>query len=86
MPNIKSAKKRLIQDKKKGYNNLQKKKTIKKLVKQANVLTAEKKKDEAHKMLPNIYKAIDKAVKTNVIKKNTAARKKSRITKKINSI
>ncbi len=39
--------------------------------------------EEAKKLLPEIYKALDKATKTGVIKKNTAARKKSRITKLI---
>ena len=31
------------------------------------------------KLLPSAYKAIDKAMKRGVIKKNTAARKKSRL-------
>jgi len=35
--------------------------------------------DEAKKMLPAAYKAIDKAAKRGVIKANTAARKKSRL-------
>ena len=35
---------------------------------------------EAEKALPLAYKAIDKAVKRDYIKKNTAARYKSRIT------
>jgi len=56
------------------------------LVKEANVLISGKSKAELIKMLPEIYKAIDKAAKIGVIKKNTAARKKSRITKKIDSI
>lgn len=34
---------------------------------------------EAEKMLPEAYKAIDKAAKRGVIKDNTAARKKSRL-------
>ncbi len=33
----------------------------------------------AEKLLPTAYQAIDKAVKRGVIKKNTAARKKSRL-------
>ena len=35
--------------------------------------------EEAQKMLPSAYKAIDKAAKRGVIKENTAARKKSRL-------
>ncbi len=42
-------------------------------------LVAEKKYKEAEALLPNIYQAFDKAAKTGVLKKNTAARKKSRI-------
>jgi small subunit ribosomal protein S20 len=34
---------------------------------------------EAQSELANVYKAIDKAAKRGVIKKNTAARKKSRV-------
>lgn len=37
------------------------------------------KHEEALKLLPGVYKAIDKAAKRGVIKKNTAARKKSRL-------
>lgn len=37
--------------------------------------------DEAGKKLSTAYKAIDKAAKRGLIKDNTAARKKSRLTK-----
>jgi small subunit ribosomal protein S20 len=46
------------------------------------LLTANK-VEEAEKLLPRIYKALDKAAKRGVIKKNTASRKKSRMMKKI---
>jgi ribosomal protein S20 len=36
--------------------------------------------------LPSIYKAIDKACKIGVIKKNNASRKKSRIGKKLSNL
>ena len=42
-------------------------------------LTKEGKKEEAGKLLKNAYKAIDKAKKRSLIKKNTASRKKSRL-------
>lgn len=86
MPIIKSAKKRLVQDEKKRYKNFLRKKTMKDLLKDARALVASKDKNGALKKLPEIYKAIDKAAKTNVIKSNTASRKKSRITKLVNSI
>jgi len=40
--------------------------------------------EEAKKLLPEIYKALDKGAKAGVIKKNTASRKKARIAKLIN--
>ncbi len=38
---------------------------------------------EAATMIPTLYQSIDKAVKRGVIKKNTASRMKSRLTKKL---
>ncbi len=48
-------------------------------IKKVRALVSEKKKDEANSALPVAYKAIDKAAKRGVIKQNTAARKKSRL-------
>jgi len=45
-----------------------------------------KSQPEAQTLLPEIYKAIDKAAKTGVLKKNAASRKKSRITKLIQKV
>ena len=41
----------------------------------------DRKKEEAKKLIPALYKAIDKAAKRGVIKKRTASRKKSRLVK-----
>lgn len=54
-------------------------KVMKETVKDVRKLIAGGKKDEAEKMLSTVYKALDKAAKRGVIKKNTASRKKSRI-------
>ncbi|MFA7141680.1 MAG: 30S ribosomal protein S20 [Candidatus Paceibacterota bacterium] len=86
MPILKSAKKRLVQDKKKTYANFLKKKEMRKILKEIKSLVTLKNKEEALKLLPKAYKAIDKAAKTNVIKDNTASRKKARITKLVNSL
>ena len=86
MPILKSAKKRLAQDKKKTYANFLKKKEMRKILKEIKSLVTLKNKEEALKLLPKAYKAIDKAAKTNVIKDNTASRKKARITKLVNSL
>jgi len=96
----KSAKKALRQSKKRRARNIQKKKIIKKLLKEMKNLvtqasakgeeetlvssTSGKKIEEAKKLLPQVYKLLDKATKTGLIKKNTVARKKSRITRLIN--
>jgi len=79
----KSAKKALRQNLRRKAKNLVYKNKIKNLVKEARTLVLEKKIDEAQKLLPAIYKAADKAAKTGVIKKNTADRIKSRLTKLI---
>lgn len=79
----KSAKKAIRQSERRRERNLVYKNNIKKLVKKLRSLVANKKQDEAKKILPNVYKALDKAAKVGVIKKNNADRSKSRLTKLI---
>ncbi len=81
MPITQSAKKALRQSKTREERNLAHKKKIKDLSKRVQSLVEENRKEEANKLIPNLYKAIDKAAKKGVIKKNTAARKKSRFAK-----
>lgn len=85
MPITQSAKKAVRQSLRRKKRNLGYKIKIKKLLKEAKNLIAQKKNEEAKKLLPQIYKAVDKAAKIGVIKKNTAARRKSRITKLIST-
>lgn len=84
MPITKSAKKALRQNIKRRAHNRKIKENLKSLIKKTRSLVAEKKNEEAKKLLPNLYKALDKAAKIGVVKKNTASRKKSRIAKLIN--
>ena len=84
MPIIKSAKKALRGSLRKRVFNLRRAKDMGEVLKNIKKLVAEKKLDEAKKMIPEAYKAIDKAFKRGVIKGNTAARKKSRLTKLVN--
>ncbi len=79
MPVIKSAKKRLRQEKKRGARNLDYKNKMKDLLKEIRALVEEKKIKEAKELLPKVYKVLDKSAKKGIIKKNTASRKKSRI-------
>ncbi|KKP93767.1 MAG: 30S ribosomal protein S20 [Parcubacteria group bacterium GW2011_GWC1_38_6] len=83
MPIIKAAKKALRQSKRRKAFNAKRKNDVKDLFKKVRFLIAEKKNEEAKKLLPVIYKALDKAVKTGVIKKNNASRRKSRIAKSL---
>lgn len=84
MPITKSAKKALRQSKKKEAHNTRYETRVRLLQKEIKKLAASKKTKEALELLPKYYKALDKAVKENVIKKNTASRKKSRTTIAIN--
>jgi len=85
VPITKSAKKALRQSLKRRARNIQKKKKIKNLLKEVKSLVAEKKIEEAKSLLPKVYKILDKAAKTKLIKKNAANRKKAKITKFINA-
>lgn len=83
MPIIKSAKKALRSSKKKRVFNLKRKNEMNKIVKEYKKLVISKSEKEAKDLLPKLQKAIDKAEKRGVIKKNTASRKKSRLMKKL---
>ena len=79
-----SAKKALRQSSRRKNRNIQQRKKIKTLIKKVKDLVSQKKVEEAKKSLSQIYKLLDKAAKTGLIKKNMAARKKARISKLIN--
>ena len=78
MANIKSAKKRILVNKTKRDENLPIKSTMKTAVKKAIVNPSEETAKEA-------TKRIDKALSSGIIKKNKAARLKSRVAKKLNN-
>ncbi|PJE59617.1 MAG: 30S ribosomal protein S20 [Candidatus Portnoybacteria bacterium CG10_big_fil_rev_8_21_14_0_10_44_7] len=81
MPIKQAAKKALKSSQKKRTFNLARQKAMKEAIKKIQKLVAGGKKDEAKKMLPLAQKAIDKAQKRGVLKKNTASRKKSLLAK-----
>ncbi|HEY4520467.1 MAG TPA: 30S ribosomal protein S20 [Candidatus Paceibacterota bacterium] len=78
MPITKSAEKALRQSSRRRVRNLKRIRTYKDTFKKFKKLVAAKQSSEAVKMLPLVYKAVDKAAKTGVIKKNKAARLKSK--------
>ncbi len=92
MPITSSAKKALRGSAKKRIFNLRRKKdldeAVKTLKKNVAIVEGDKKnklvKVDSAKLLSDAYQAIDKALKTGYIKKNTAARKKSRLAALVN--
>lgn len=79
-----SAKKAIRNSARKRVFNLRRINNMRSVLKEIRKLVLDKKTSEATALLPRAYKAIDKAAKRGVIKKNTAARKKSRLTRFIN--
>ncbi|MFA5169411.1 MAG: 30S ribosomal protein S20 [Candidatus Paceibacterota bacterium] len=86
MPVTKTTKRRPAQIERRRVVNQKRILEMRKLIKEANTLLSNKNIEEVEKMLPRIYKAIDKAAKRGVIKKNAAARRKSRMAKKISNL
>jgi len=78
-----SARKAIRVARRKKVFNDRRTKAMKDSVKEVRRLVLAKNYDEAKKLLPAAYQAIDKAMKRGVIKKNAAARTKSRLSKAI---
>ena len=85
MPLKKAAKKALSRSMKQRDTNAQRKLTMKKTIKELKKATIAK-TDNTKEILVKAYSAIDKAEKNNILHKNTAARRKSRLAKMVNKI
>ncbi len=83
MPNIRSASKRMRQNQTRYRENLSVKRSMRQAIKQTYDAISNHQEQEAREHAKNAQKAIDKAVKKGVIKKNTGARKKSRLTRQL---
>ncbi|KKT76817.1 MAG: 30S ribosomal protein S20 [Candidatus Peregrinibacteria bacterium GW2011_GWA2_44_7] len=77
MPIIKSAIKAARQSEKRRQRLQPFNTRMKTMIKKIIVLSKAGKKEEAKKLLPEVYKAIDTACKKNIIHPNNASRKKS---------
>ena len=88
MANIKSSKKRILVAERNYERNVAFKSSIKTAVKKVLVLAQAKEKDQEaiNAALSQTYKLCDKAVSKGILHKNTASRKKSRLTKAINKL
>ena len=86
MPNIKASIKSMRVDAKRRARNIFEKTRMKKAQKLVLAAVAAGDAAEAQKLLPAAHKAIDQAAANNTIHKNAAARKKSKLTLKVNAI
>ncbi len=86
MPNIKSAKKRVLVNDKKTEQNKAIRSAVKTAMKKVDVLVKENKLEEAKAALSAAFAAIDSACSKNIYHANNAANKKSKLAKKVAAI
>ncbi|WP_028549191.1 MULTISPECIES: 30S ribosomal protein S20 [unclassified Paenibacillus] len=86
MPNIKSAIKRVKVSEKRRLRNASHKSALRTAVKSFETAAASNNVDTAKAALIAASKKLDKAATKGLIHKNAAARKKSRLAKKLNAI
>jgi small subunit ribosomal protein S20 len=83
MPITKGAKKAVRQHARKRIFNIRRKNVLADTVKDVQKAVVAGDVKTAQSLLPKAYQAIDKAAKRGVIKSNTAARKKARLTARV---
>ena len=86
MPNIKSAIKRAKTSEKRCLKNASQKSALRTAVKSVEAAIAANDVNKAKEALIFASKKLDKAVTKGLIHKNAAARKKSRLAKKVNAL
>ncbi len=86
MANIKSAQKRALIAERNRERNVAFKSSIKTAIKKALGYAQAKDMEKLNATLSMVYKLCDKAVSKGVLHKNTASRKKSRLTIAINKL
>lgn len=86
MPIKKSAFKALRQSRKRALRNKKIKSDIFALIRKVRQAISAKDNNKAQEWLKQMIKKIDQAVQKGVIKKNTAARRKSRLAKALNAL
>lgn len=86
MPNIKSAKKRVLVNETKAAQNRAKRSELKTTLKKFDAAVAEGSRSEADSAYKAAVKAVDKAAHYGLLHWNNAARKKSAMTIKLNKL
>lgn len=79
MPNTKSAERRMRNSARKQLHNSSVRSKLRRIEKEYRLAVKGGKKEEAEKLLPGVHSAYDKAVKSGVVARPTANRKKSRL-------
>ena len=86
LPNIKSSILSVKTDAKRHARNVAEKTRVKKAIRKVVDAVAAENAEEATSLLHAAYKTIDQAAANHVFHKNNAARKKSRLAKKVNAL
>ena len=86
MPNIKSAKKRVLVIEKKTQQNKAIKSALKTQIKKFLASVENGNKEEATKVYSETVSAIDSAASKGILHKNNAANKKAKLAKKLNAM
>ena len=86
MPNIKSAKKRVLISKKRNAENVAKKSRVKNAIKKYNAAIEAGDVALAEQLLPETVSVIDRAASDGVYPQNTAARKKATICRSLDKL
>ena len=86
MPNIKSSVRSVKTDAERRAKNFAVRSTVKTVTRKTLEAINGKQADEAKTLLTTAVSTIDKAAKKGIIHKNAAARKKSRLMKKLNAM
>jgi small subunit ribosomal protein S20 len=86
MPNIKSAIKRVKIIQSRTLRNAAAKSALRTAIKKFELAVSNNDQENAKDLLKNAARTLDKAVTKGLIHKNAAARKKSRMTKKLNQL
>lgn len=86
MPNIKSAKKRVLVNERKALRNKMEKSALKTSLKKFDAAVAEGNRSEADAAYKVAVKAVDKAAAKGLLHRNNAANKKSKMTVKLSKL
>jgi small subunit ribosomal protein S20 len=86
MPNIKSAKKRVLVNTKKAEQNKSIRSEVKSAIKKVEALVKENDLQAAKIALSDAFSIIDSACSKNILHANNAANKKARLAKKVASL